>query len=187
MILRDNYKKYRGISGITDDGRIDMLIPAVSQLVKTYCGRTFKDYYSTNKEERFSFTWGQPSVFLTEIPIVTVISVLELKEGSQIEYDTLTVGTDFIVDTTYDAIYRVEEGSLKNWNLGIDAVKVTYRGGYANLPDDLELACFDLLTYYLKEQYLPERTQQSFTLRFNTDKADFPPHIKRILDLYRDV
>lgn len=187
MILRDNYKKYRGISGTTDDGRIDMLIPAISQIVKTYCGRTFKDYYSTNKEERFSFTWGQPSVFLTEIPIVTVVSVLELKEGSQTDYTTLTSGTDYIVDTTYDAIYRIESGRTKNWNLGIDAVKVTYRGGYATLPDDLELACFDLVTYYLKEQYIPEKNHSSFTIRLNTEKADFPPHIKRILDMYRDV
>jgi hypothetical protein len=187
LVTKDNYKIYRGISGTNEDPRLDILIPAVSQVVRTYCGRSFIDFYGTNKEEKFSFTWGQPSVFLTEIPIVNIVSVLELNEGSQTDYTTLTSGTHYIVDTTYDAIYRIEDGRAKNWNIGIDAVKVTYRGGYASLPDDLELACFDILTYYLKEQYLPEKNHSSFTIRFNTDKADFPPHIKRILDMYRDV
>ena len=76
LVTKDNYKIYRGISGTNEDPRLDFLIPAVSQVVRTYCGRSFIDFYGTNKEEKFSFTWGQPSVFLTEIPIVNVVSVL---------------------------------------------------------------------------------------------------------------
>ncbi len=187
LITRNDYKAYRGLASTNDDARIDVLLPIISQIVRTYCGRSFIDYYATNKVEYFSFTWYQPAIFLTEIPIVSIVSVEELADESQTTYDTLVSGTDFVVDTTYDAIYRVEGARKINWPTGVNAVKVTYKGGYAAVPADLKIACFDMLTYYMKEQYLPEKNHASFTIRNPAAEADFPGHIKRILDMYRDV
>ena len=42
-----------GISSTNSDAEIDFLIPKVSDLVKTYCRRTFIDYYDESKTEVF--------------------------------------------------------------------------------------------------------------------------------------
>lgn len=186
LITRAEYKTYRGISGANDDGKIDVIISSVSDLVKTYCGRTFLDYHSVDKTENFSFTWEAPSVFLSEIPIVSITSVQELQSGSNSTYDTLTTD-QYVVDVTMDAIYRVENGIKQNFPKGVNAVKVVYKGGFASVPNDLKLALYDIVTYYLKEQFIPEKNHSSFTIRQSPEGADFPAHIKRVLDLYRDV
>ena len=74
--------------------------------------------------------------------------------------------------------------------MGRKAVKVTYRSGYSATPQDLKLACFDLIKYYLKDERKASmtvsgaqvRNEVSTTLREN---IGFPDHIKRILDFYK--
>jgi len=187
LITKTEYKAYRGISSANDDGRIDAIIPAVSNLVKTYCGRSFIDYYATNKVEYFTLKWTQSAIFLTEIPIEEVVSVEELDAGSQYTYIALDDSTEYVVDELMDAIYRMENNERKCFPVGINAVKVTYKGGFTSTPADLKLAVMDLVTYYYKDQYLPEKNHSSFTIRNSPEDAGFPEHIKRVLDLYRDV
>lgn len=186
LVTLQQYKAYRNISGNTDDGKLNMIIPSTSALVRTYCGRSFTGYYATNLTEYHTLKWDQSVVFLREFPIVQVVSVEELEEGSQTVYSALTA-SEYIVDTNMDAIYRIEDGKAKYFPTGINAVKVVYKAGYADVPPDLQLAVCDLITYYIKEQYLPEKNHASFTIRHNNDKPDFPDHIKRVLDFYRDM
>ena len=186
LVTLQQYKAYRNITGNTEDTKLNMLIPAISQLIRTYCGRDFTGYYGTNLVEYFSLKWEQGVIFLRELPIVAVVTVEELTDGSQSAYTTLTA-SQYIVDTNMDAIYRVEDEVRCDFPVGINAVKVTYKGGYATVPADLQLAACDLVTYYLKEQFLPEKNHASFTIRYNNDQPDFPDHIKRVLDFYRGI
>lgn len=186
LVSLAQYKGYRNINGNTDDTKLNMLIPAISKLIRTYCGRDFTSYYASNLIEYHTLKWEQNVVFLKELPIVAVVSVHELTEGSQTAY-TLLTSDQYIVDTEMDAIYRIEDQVRTSYPVGINAVKVTYKGGYAEVPADLQLAACDLITYYLKEQYLPEKNHASFTIRYNNDKPDFPDHIKRVLDYYKGV
>ena len=180
------YKGFRGITNTTDDTRLNVIVPSVSNLVKTYCGRSFIDYYSSDKVQEFSIKWPQNVVFLSEIPLVSITSVEEYKNQSeQADYQTLT-STQYEYDTNLDAVYRIEGGARKDFPMGINSVKVTYKGGYSSLPEDLKLAVIDLITYYLKEEHKPEKNHSSFTIRNNNAEPDFPDHIKRVLDLYRD-
>jgi hypothetical protein len=55
----------------------------------------------------------------------------------------------------------------------------------------LQLAVADLITYYLKDEYKERRSMQgaSITNRGTSsmrDNVDFPDHIKRVLDLYKN-
>ena len=69
---------------------------------------------------------------------------------------------------------------------------MTYNAGYSATPDDLKLALFDLVNYYLKGEHKERRTLGGATLQNQgtsgvRDNTDFPDHIKRVLDLYRVV
>lgn len=186
LVTVNQYKSYRGITGNTEDTKLNIIVPSVSTLVKSYCGRTFLDHYSTNKVDYFSMKWPQNVVFLEEIPIVEIVSVEEFsapEEGSS--YTTLTT-SQYMVDTFLEAIYRIEAGRRQDFPPGINSVRVTYKAGYAELPSDLRLAVTDLITYYLKEEWKPEKNQGTFTIRNDGAEPDFPDHIRRVLDLYKD-
>lgn len=186
LVTINQYKSFRGVTGNTDDPKLNIIVPSVSNLVKTYCGRTFLDYYNTNKVEYFTLKWKQNIVFLTETPITSIISVEELEESTINTYTTLTA-SEYVVDDNLSAIYRVDTDATRyDFPVGINAVRVTYRGGYASLPSDLRLAVSDLITYYLKEEHKPEKNHASFTITNPTGKADFPEHIRRVLDMYKD-
>ena len=193
LITRDEYKSLKNLSqSVKEDGRIDALIDSVSQLVKTYCGNSIVDYYSSNKTETFNVNWNTHMVQLTESPVNTIVSVQE-REGYSSSYSTLTTGAqEYFLDTDTDSIIRTTTGSAyKNWPKGPGAVKIVYTAGYATAPKDLQLAVADLVTYYLKDEYKERRTMQGASVQNRgtssmSDNVDFPDHIKRVLDLYKN-
>lgn len=192
LITLAEYKEAEGLSNPKDDLRLQTLIPSISELVKTYCGNSLVDYYSTNKVETFSIDWATSVVQLTESPLNTVVSVEERRSYNE-AYATLTTANfDYYVDGNTDSIIRTNSGGRTiNWATGVGAVKVTYTAGYSTLPVDLKLAVFDLMTYYFKREHRERKTlggasiQQTGTTSV-AGNVGFPDHIKRILDLYKN-
>ena len=191
LITLAEYKEAEGLSNPKDDLRLQTLIPSISELVKTYCGNSLVDYYSTNKVETFSIDWATSVVQLTESPLNTVVSVEERRSYNE-AYATLTTANfDYYVDGNTDSIIRTNSGGRTiNWATGVGAVKITYTAGYATLPVDLKLAVIDLMTYYFKREHKERRTLggasiQNSTTTSQADNVGFPDHIKRVLDLYK--
>jgi len=191
LITLAEYKEAEGLSNPKDDLRLQTLIPSISELVKTYCGNSLVDYYSTNKVETFSIDWATSVVQLTESPLNTVVSVEERRSYNE-AYATLTTANfDYYVDGNTDSIIRTNSGGRTiNWATGVGAVKITYTAGYATLPVDLKLAVIDLMTYYFKREHKERRTLdgesiQNSATTSQADNVGFPDHIKRILDLYK--
>ena len=191
LVTLAQYKDAEGISTPKEDLRLNSIIPSVSQLVKTYCGNTFLDYYSSNKTETFNIEWATHIVQLTESPVNTIVSVQE-REAYSSAYTTLTVGDyEYFLDSSTDSILRTSNGGqYQNWPRGVGSVKVVYTAGYSTVPEDLKLAIFDLVTYYLKDEHKERRSiagasvqNQASTSQRNN--VSFPDHIKRILDLYK--
>lgn len=192
LVTLSDYKDAEGITGPKEDLRISRIIPSVSELVKTYCGNSFVDFFSNNKIEDFDIYWDTFAVQLTESPVNAIVSVQE-RSGYDQSYATLTTGAyEYYLDKRTDSVIRTNEsGSRLNWKQGVGAVKVTYTAGYSATPEDLKLAVFDLVTYYLKDEHKERRTlggasiqnQSSSTQR---DNVAFPDHIKRVLDLYKN-
>ena len=58
LITVQDYKTAEGITQPKDDARLTVLVPSISELVKTYCGNTFVDFYSSNKTETFNIDWS---------------------------------------------------------------------------------------------------------------------------------
>ena len=193
LITRDEYKALKNLSqSVKEDGRIDALVDSVSQLVKTYCGNNIVDYYSSNKTETFNVNWDTHMVQLTESPVNAIVSVQE-REGYSSTYTTLTTGNnEYYLDTDTDSVIRTTTGSAyKNWPKGPGAVKIVYTAGYATAPKDLQLAVADLVTYYLKDEYKERRSLQGASMTNQgtssaSNNVDFPDHIKRVLDLYKN-
>ena len=194
LITVAEYKDAEGLRGEKDDDRLNVIVPQVSDLVKKYCGISFLDFYSTNKVETFSMNdTATTTVITSESPLVEVSKVEERTAYSE-PYVELTTGNyEYYVDTESDAIIRTHtSGNPKNWAKGMGAVRITYKAGYATTPKDLQLALFDLVNYYMRDEHKERRTlggaqvQNQGTSGIRTS-SDFPDHIKRVLDLYRVV
>ena len=193
LITRDEYKSLKNLSqSVKEDGRIDALIDSVSPLVKSYCGNSLVDYYSANKTEDFNVNWDTHIVQLTESPVNTIVSVQE-REGYSSSYTTLTTGAqEYFLDTDTDSVIRTTGGwDYTNWPRGPGAVKIVYTAGWETAPKDLQLAVADLITYYLKDEYKERRSMVGASMSNKTtssmsNNVDFPDHIKRVLDLYKN-
>ena len=102
----------------------------------------------------------------------------------------MTENTDWVLDSTTDSLYRMSGSVYKNWETGPNAVKVIYKAGYSELPQDLRLAVVDLIMYYHKNEQKQRQTIAGATIQNSSttsqrDNVGFPDHIKRVLDLYK--
>jgi hypothetical protein len=188
------YKDSQNITGVKDDARIESLVASISQLIKSYCGNSFVDYYTSAKTEYFNVDYDTHIIQLSESPLVSVTSVHERSSQADdyvlLEKDGTNGKYDYYIDNTTDSILRTTDEKYKLWEKGVGAVKVVYTAGYSSIPEDLKLAAYDLITYYYKDEYKTRRTiagatidnQTTSTLRAN---VGFPDHIKRVLDLYK--
>ena len=189
LITLEDYKEAEGISNPKDDLKLNALIPSVSQLVKTYCGNSIVDHYSTNKVETFSINWGTNIAQLTESPFVSITSVEE--RASFADSYTTIPATEYYIDASTDSVYRVTtSGSAQNWPTGPASVKITYKAGYSTCPADLKLAMIDLITYYHKDEHKERKVMAGASIQNSASTSQagnigFPDHIKRILDFYK--
>ena len=189
LVTLAEYKEAEGIASPKEDLRLATIVPAVSQLVKTYCGNSLIDYYSSNKVETFNVDWNTHVVQLTESPVNTVVSV-EKRDSVSESYSTVPT-TDYYLDTATDSVLYVTGSTYKDWPKGAGSVKVTYTAGYSACPSDLKLAVFDLITYYLKDEHKERRTLAGASIQNQgstslSNSVAFPDHIKRVLDLYKN-
>lgn len=187
LITLDDYKTYEGISSTKEDEKLEVLIPSISRLVKTYCANSINDFVSVAKEEFFTVDYRTNMIQLTESPVIAISSV-EIKESIGDSYTALA-SSNYDIDQRTDTLIRLEGTGYKNWPTGPNSVKVTYTAGYSTVPLDLQLAVVDLITYYLKDEHKPRSTLSGATQEYNgaTRGIGFPDHIKRVLDLYRQL
>lgn len=187
LVTVDEYKDYQGITSGTSDSKLSVLTGHVSDLVKNYCNRTFCDWYNVTKTEYFDQTKVN-KLYVKEWPISTSFSTeVATSDDGGVTYTTLTKNTDFFIDE--DCI-RADILGSKNF-LASDmfkGIRVKYRGGYdsIDIPKDLKLATYDLITYYLKKEQTPRKALGDTSVEY-VKSSDFPAHIKRVLDLYRNV
>jgi hypothetical protein len=190
LVTVEEYKDAEGITSVKEDLRLTTLVESVSQLVKTYCGNSIVDFWAENKVEEFSIDWNTSMIQLTESPIRHIISVEE-RDNFSSDYTTLT-SSEYYLDSITDSIFKVSStGQKQNWKHGPGSVKVTYNAGYEEVPADLKLAVFDLITYYLKDEHKERRTLAGASVQNQASTSQrnnvaFPDHIKRVLDLYKN-
>jgi hypothetical protein len=192
LVTLEEYKDAMGISSSNDDVKLNALIPSVSALVKTYCGRLFVDYVSVDKVEEFSISGGSYFVQLDESPVISITSVEERNSYADVYLTLTTTDQQYYLDPNTDSIYRTNGASgYQNFCQGPGAVKVTYKAGFAAIPEDLKLVVEDLITYYHKHEYkgyqmMKGAAQSTPGSTSQYRNVSFPDHIKRVLDLYKN-
>lgn len=203
LVTLDEVKDYLEITSTNHDARLTNLISYASQAVESYCGRelvanTYTEYHDG----------GTPSVFLDRFPInnVTVVAEYDGTNYANLngpESDGSLPANVGLTSNALQYMWYAETGEvrkLKNgratmsldlgqyekFNNYAKAVKVTYGGGYINVPNDLKLAVLD----YIKLLHKNESSAESFSFQGESksaqpNSANFPAHIRRILELYR--
>ena len=197
LVTLQQYKDFTGLQGVKTDARISAIIPQVTQVVKSYCGTSIVDYYSSAKTEYFDIRDSLTSrIMLDESPVNTVTSVQEREDQASSYVTLITENSDssgkyeYIVNDDSDSITRTSATGTKYWAKGPKSVKVVYTAGYTSTPEDLKLAVFDLVKYYLKDERRERMTISGATVENPlssslTGNIGFPDHIKRILDMYK--
>jgi len=138
-------KSYLGLTANTHDALLEMLINQMTVFVEMECGnRTFKydedadpieeivdgDYDGTKRNKIFLKTW----------PIVEIVSI-EVNDG---DYNNPTwsavAGTDYTLNPSSGTIYM-----SSGLNKGNQNYKIVYKGGFADIPLDLQLCCIKIV------------------------------------------
>ena len=181
LISLAEYKTYSQINSPNQDAEITLLIPKVSQLIKTYCRQSFNDYVDDPKVEHFS--GGYSELLLKEHPVISVASV-ELSTDYGQTYIQLTEFVDYVFSPESNSVLPIGATSFKKL---VNGYKVSYTCGYETLPEDLKLAALDLVTYYRKNDgaiHSPKAPGSNTVQIEYISTASLPAHIRRILDLY---
>lgn len=192
LITLAEYKTSQGIESLKNDARLESLITSVSQLVKTYCANSFIDYVTTDFTESFNLTWTTNSVQVSEGPLISVTTVEERTAYGEDYVELTEVAHEFYADLATDSIFRTNETGFIPWKQGPGSMRVVYKAGYTELPADLKLAVMDLVTYYYKDEYKPRQniggtSKANETTSTQWRNVGFPDHIKRVLDLYKQI
>lgn len=195
LVSITEYKTYASIASTDSDAKLTILVPAVSNFVRTYCGRNFINQTTaapvgteapvvSQTELTQYFSDGGRLFYVNESPVINVIS-LEQKTYPGSAYSPLTEYVDYEYDISGDYFVSLcRDGFPRMPN----AIKLTYTGGYTSLPEELKLGIFSLIQYYMKNESSPRKSinHNQISAEYVTS-ADLPPHIKRVFDLYRII
>ena len=95
LVTLQQYKDFTGLVGVKTDARISAIIPQVTQIVKSYCGTSIVDYYSSAKTEYFDIRDSLTSrIMLDESPVVSVTSVHEREDQAASYVALITENSD---------------------------------------------------------------------------------------------
>lgn len=188
LVTLEDYKTYKKITKTDADNELQYIIDSVNVLVRTFVGHSIIDYYNTAYTESFNIKQGQAALQLNEWPVKEIVSV-ETRQDYNQPYVVMDP-SEYYVDKDVDCVYI--HGKSAYWPEGYGAAKVTYKAGYASVPLDLRMACLDLVHMYAKEEYKEKRSIGSTSIDNTSSKAsslatEWPIHIIRVLDMYRNV
>lgn len=181
LVTRAEYKAYAGITSPNQDAEIDLLIPKVSQLVKSYCRTSFVDNVDDPKVEQFSGN-NYNRYYLKEYPVLQVLDVEVSADYGQ-TWTSLAEFSDWTYAPDLQAVIRLGG----TWAEKTNGYKITYTCGYEQVPEDLKLAVMDLVTYYRRNDSSVHNSASSGTGNVQIEylkASSLPAHIRRVLDLY---
>lgn len=195
LIDVDCYKEYKNIKSTDRDGKIQALITQVSALIENYCNRKFIDY-STSPGVTEWFDGKVNEVFLQQFPVIAISGVYTSPDGgvTQTALTEAAVTKDgYFVDLETGRVFTQQSTSnfIDSYDVEYRSLEISYTAGYTEdtLPEDLKLCTQDLVHYYESTESIP--TQSLFGATIDNAQPylanSFPPHIRRILDLYRCI
>ena len=147
-----------GITTSADDAIITALIPQVTALIEGECDRIFS---SASPTAEFPRAYDSDRVKLARYPITAVTNVWVSTDVPRV-YDasTVLVATDVLPDDN-GYLIRIDGGYFP---AGANVVKVSYTGGFATIPGDIERAAQEVIAVKLMKGKNKEYHVGSVTL-----------------------
>lgn len=189
LVSLEEFKEYKQINSTNKDDRLNGLITTVSQFIKSYCNTTFIDYYDEWKTEYFHSGKVDTFIISREAPIISIQSFSGSVDGG-VTYEDFVYQTDYVHDSNNGIIYSLSNLPFLSYGPGLFGLKLVYKGGFEETPDDIKQAALDLVDNYDRMDFTPfkqvgnasvETTLKGIAMR------NIPPHISRILDMHRNT
>jgi len=197
LITSEDFKSYYGIlsSSTGSDSLIALLIEKCSSLISEFCERKFQ---SASYTEYFDGR-GKSDLFVTHYPIASPLSATTgggLWDDPQRTYSDSYKLTEDVGQGTGDfVVYPSEEGQGKIsringvFYVGRRNIKITYTGGYTQIPRQIQLACFRMVSneYQKTQKDTFGQSSQSIHRDSTTYIApkDVPLDIREMLERWR--
>jgi hypothetical protein len=196
LVTLAEYKEFKNINSATRDGKFQTIITYASSLIENYCARKFVDYASSPGVTEW-FDSNTEIVYLKHFPLIQVNSVNISTDGG-ITQTALTQDdpdfAGFFVDLEEGTVRTQKTGdrfqTSSNYNTPYRSLEVNYFAGYSdvdNMPGDLKMAILDTISYIDSNEEKPSQALLGATIDNPLPYIanSFPPHIRRVLDLYR--
>lgn len=147
-----NCKAFRGIeaSNQEHDDELRRIIPAVQAFLEQECARTF-DQATVTEYYNGAGSWGgcrngsspawRTTLLVARPPIVSITNIWDdplRAYGST----TLLAATGYVIDDAEAGLIRLDGITFQE---GVKSIKITYVGGYAVMPFDLEQAAIEMV------------------------------------------
>jgi hypothetical protein len=145
FIVVADVKEELGIEGTDDDDFIINLINRVTDYIDRYCKRTFNaDDYSDEMHSGDDTNYLLPRYW----PINSIV---------RIQHRKTTLNTDSW--STIDSKYYHIEGHNKEvvfktgiFTQGVNNYRISYNGGYSTIPEDLKMACIQIVKKFFNDR-----------------------------------
>lgn len=178
----NDLKTYLGITGATDDARLELAIEAASRAIDAECSRAF---YATTATRYFAA--DDPERLDVNDDLLAVTSIAVDKTGRR-DYETLA-GTDYELEpdaAPYRSIF-IAPGSTQTFPMFRRGVRVVASWGYCatgSQPQAITRACMILATRYFKRKDAPFGVIGTPELGYLRVTAR-DPEIRALLNPYR--
>ncbi len=163
----------------TWDETLGRIISGVSRAIATHCGRTFVEATET----AVKIDGDGTDILLVKYPILAIT--------------TLVNNTTTVVETTNWEVYKerghieLTDGSV--WTKGRKKVTITYRHGYEDIPDDLQMAAlawcakkfFDIKDNRVGVSTRSTADGSSTTYATSFVSGDMPDEVKAVIARYK--
>lgn len=184
LVTTANVKSFLDIQTTTWDTVIGTLVTSCSVWIENYCGGIrFKNSLSDITEYHSGDPYGEgnTSIFLSNIPIVSITSIASASGSlSSPTWTNYSAATDYVVNT--------DTGEVKFLALpvGVKNIKVVYQGGYTNIPEDLQLACLELVARVFNKRKSYGASNESVGGASVTWEKELEVDLRKTLNRYRN-
>lgn len=132
-------KSFRGIEpdNTEHDAELDRLIAAVQEWLEGQCGRTF--YLLGTVTEYHSGEKWRDRLIVARPPLATITNMWD--DPLRV-YGTALSNAYYVIEDAEAGIIRLDGITFQS---GIRNIKITYTGGFASIPTDLEQAAIEMV------------------------------------------
>lgn len=184
LVSTANVKSFLDIQTTTWDTIIGTLITSCSVWIENYCGGIrFKNSLSdvTEYHSGDPFAEGNTSIFLANIPVDSITSIASSSGSlSSPTWTNYSAATDYVVNTS------TGEVKFSSLPVGSQNIKVVYQGGYATIPEDLQLACLELVARVFNKRKSYGVSNESVGGASVTWEKELEVDLRKTLNRYRN-